>query len=458
VLLKDECGTIVRGITRFPHIRGFSDTSEKYRHLHSRIDPIPLRPIRLALLLIVVVAFSARLGLRLVSGEDEFWRNGYSSYYALAENFVSGKGLCFKTTCAWWPPLYPMFLALGALGWKHYLLIVVPQALVGTGTVLLAYLIGAEVFGARVGILASMVTAVYPYYVRHDTALQETGLLTFWIALSVFLLIRAHRLERRRDWISAGLALAAIALTRASISPFVALALLWAACSAPHGSLTAKFRPAALMLLSLTLTIGPWLIRNWRISGAPVLTSQTGRALWIGNNAETFSRYPNESIDLSTGKALQELSVHDRIELKGLSDREIETSDWYARKAVGFIREHPWTTIRGATRKLLAGFSWRLNPLQGPFAQWTYFLSYAPISILGLAGMFLARNRAESRLIALLFASFVGVTSLFWAHTSHRSHLDIYLIIFSASVCVTIFDSVKDRLRFISPLESGLWL
>jgi hypothetical protein len=26
------------------------------------------------------------------------------------------------------------------------------------------------------------------------------------------------------------------------------------------------------------------------------------------------------------------------------------------------------------------------------------------------------------------------VTAVFWAHTSHRSHLDVYLIIFAASV------------------------
>src|SRR5437667_2005804 len=41
--------------------------------------------------------------------------------------------------------------------------------------------------------------------------------------------------------------------------------------------------------MALFLTVGPWLIRTWRVSGAPVLSSQTGRALWIGNNSETFS-------------------------------------------------------------------------------------------------------------------------------------------------------------------------
>ena len=86
------------------------------------------------------------------------------------------------------------------------------------------------------------------------------------------------------------------------------------------------------------------------------------------------------------------------------------------------------------TRKLIAGFSWKLNPPREPVAQWSYAAFYAPASILGLAGMFLARRRRETLLIAMAFVSFIGVTAVFWAHTSHRSYLDVYLFIFSASL------------------------
>src|SRR5215469_11641226 len=58
----------------------------------------------------LTLAFSIRLGLRLAFGEDSFWSNGYSIYYMLAENIVSGNGLCFRSgfgfenNCAWLPP------------------------------------------------------------------------------------------------------------------------------------------------------------------------------------------------------------------------------------------------------------------------------------------------------------------------------------------------------------------
>src|SRR6266702_1024423 len=95
--------------------------------------------VRFGLVLVAVAAFCARLAVRMAFGEDDFWTNSYSEYYDLAQNVLAGKGLCFETTCAWWPPLYPLFLALTALVGKHYLLIVVPQALMGAGTGLCAF-------------------------------------------------------------------------------------------------------------------------------------------------------------------------------------------------------------------------------------------------------------------------------------------------------------------------------
>src|SRR5439155_19801664 len=102
-----------------------------------------------------------------------------------------------------------------------------------------------------------------------------------------------------------------------------------------------------VIVMALTVTVGPWLMRTWRITGAPVLSSQTGRALWIGNNPDTFSFYPNQSIDLSTAAAAAKLSVQDRAELER-SGTEVGKSSWFAAKGVAFIRQHPWLTIRQA--------------------------------------------------------------------------------------------------------------
>src|ERR1051326_7666740 len=352
--------------------------------------------VRFVLGILAVAAFAVRIAVRMAFGADDFWNNSYSDYYDLAQNVVAGKGLCFETTCAWWPPLYPLFLALTRLVGKDYLLIVIPQALIGTGTVLLVFLIGKEIFGIRAGLIASIVTAIYPYYVMHDTALQETGMITFLVALSVWALLCASRRDGGCDWFLAGVALGAIALTRASVAPFIPLALIWTVWVGAAGNVRERLNKAAFIVMALLVTVGPWLIRNWRVSGAPVLSSQTGRALWIGNNSETFSFYPYQSIDRSTAEAAEKLSPEENAEIERLSRDEIRMSRWYQEKGIAFIREHPSLTVRASLRKLIAGFSWKLNPLREPLAQWSYAAFYIPASILGLAGIFRARRRRET--------------------------------------------------------------
>jgi len=85
-------------------------------------------------------------------------------------------------------------------------------------------------------------------------------------------------------------------------------------------------------------------------------------------------------------------------------------------------------------RKVEAAFSSRLNPWREPWAQAAYAAGYVPVAVLGMAGMILAARRPATPLIAMLFVAFIAVTAVFWAHTSHRVYLDVYLIVFAASV------------------------
>jgi hypothetical protein len=176
-----------------------------------------------------------------------------------------------------------------------------------------------------------------------------------------------------------------------------------------------------------------------------MFSSQTGHALWMGNNPDTFSHYPGESIDRSRDQAHMKLSETDFAEFQQLD--EVSQSDWFAHRALVYMRENPFAVLRGMLRKLDAGFSWRLNPYREPLAQAAYSIGYLPVMILGLTGMFMARGRREVILIGLLFMAFIFVTAIFWAHTSHRSYLDVYWIVFAASVLEKIRTSAEQPER-----------
>jgi hypothetical protein len=49
----------------------------------------------------------------------------------------------------------------------------------------------------------------------------------------------------------------------------------------------------------------------------------------------------------------------------------------------------------------------------------------------------------ERSLVWLQFAGFVVVTAVFWAHTSHRAYLDIYLMVFAAPVILAAGRQVR---------------
>ena len=128
------------------------------------------------------------------------------------------------------------------------------------------------------------------------------------------------------------------------------------------------------------------------------------------------------------------MSETDRVDLQRLANDENGRSNWFAHRALVYMEQNPSQVLQGMFRKLNAGFSWRLNPFREPMAQAAYSIAYLPVAILGLLGMCLARRRHEVILIGLLFIVFICVTAIFWAHTSHRSYLDVYWIVFAASV------------------------
>ena len=384
---------------------------------------------------VVSIAFLVRLGLRLVRGEQDFWVNGYSAYYDLALRLVGGHGWCFgdgHSICAYWPPMYPTLLAGAALTPWPYLTIAIAESLVGAMTVLCAMLLAERLFDRTTGLFAGFVASLYPYFAIHDTALQETSTYTCLTAVSVLLFIKTAGEHTRTLAVLAGGALGLALLTRASLLPFVPLALLWLLCCA-GGPKRGRVRSTLLVAAAFSIVVAPWLIRNTIRVGAPILTSQSGRFLWLGNNAQTFSHYPDESIDVSADAAYEALTPDERRELDRIGG-EVEASAWYAQKGRVYMAAHPALTVRNAFRKIAAGFSWHPSPRRERLAEVVYGASYVPVLVMALAGAI--RHRREWRLHLLiygLFLSFLAVTAVFWAHTSHRSHLDVYLIVFAAA-------------------------
>jgi 4-amino-4-deoxy-L-arabinose transferase-like glycosyltransferase len=394
------------------------------------------------LLWIIFVAFSVRVAVRYYSGAEDFWVNGYGFFFDLAQNMAAGNGITFGDgpPTAFRVPMYPAFLAAVTFGHKAFLPIVLAQALIGAGTVWCAALLARELFGNAAGIIAATITALYPYYVVHDTALQETSLYTFFAALAIVLLLQARRSGSGVMGRCAGLALGAAVLTRANLVPFALLAPLWLAVLGQCRMAPRRQTWWAAVVCSgvLALTVSPWLIRSFLLTGSVTLSTQTGFFLWLGNNPYTFSRYPQESIDRSQAVALAALSSQESSELEAHQHNEAMVDEWFWKKGLVYIRDHPWRTLGNGLRKIVDAFGWLPSPRRSFWPSLAYALSYGPVMILGLWGMWYSRRHWRKHAIFYAqFVAFAAVTAAFFGHTSYRAYLDVYWIVFAAGVLAT---------------------
>ena len=380
----------------------------------------------------VLAAFAIRLAVRMVLGEHTFMNEGYSFYLGMAREIAAHPTAIFSGDLAGRPPLYPSLLAIVGGAHTRFLPILIVQSLIGAGTVFYTYLIGSEIFSRWVGATAAFLAAVYPYYVVHDTAVQETSTMTFLAALATYLLLVATRRRSNRDALLAGVVLAAVVLTRLTMLPFAVLALVWVFFWGTS-SRDARTRLGVFAALPLCAALAGWLGWNARKQGRLTLRDGVASQFWIAHNPGTFSAYPDSSIDLSHRRSLAMLTPAERAEYRSAFRDGTPMESWFAGRAWGYIRQHPGATFRGAIRMLTVGFSWQISPRAPRAKALLYTLSYGPVIALALVGSVLSRS--HWRRLGLIYANviaFVIVTALFWAHTSHRVHLDVYFMILAA--------------------------
>jgi len=399
------------------------------------------------LLWAVIVAFVVRVVVRWHSGAADFWVNGYTFFFDMGRNIANGSGIALAgTPTAFRVPLYPILLAFLTLGYRAFFPIIVAQSLIGAGTVWCTAQITEELFGNAAAVIAASVTAVYPYYVVHDTALQETSLYTLFTALTVVLLMRVRRIGSIPIAATAGLILGAAVLTRANLAPFALLAPLWLLVRGRSSTIPWQRRLLTFLFCAgvTALTVSPWLARSYLLTGSPTLSTETGLSLWESNNPYTFSHYPLESIDRSAEVAFHALDTQQRTELDALRSNEAEVDHWFLEQALNYIRQHPWQTLANSGRKVIAAFWILPSPRRGFWPDLIYCMSYGPIITFGVYAMWAYRKDWREHLIFYaLFTTFIGVTAIFYGHTNYRTYLDLYLIVFSAGLFVKMWQTKK---------------
>jgi 4-amino-4-deoxy-L-arabinose transferase-like glycosyltransferase len=210
------------------------------------------------------------------------WSGGdVADYIALARNLAfnhvfslspDGAGLIVPT--AHRPPLYPALIAI--FWWGDTVpatAVMILQALLGTGTVILVYLIARDRFSRTVALIAGVGMALGPMSSHFAASLMTETLFTFLLTLGFFL-------WGRKRFVWTGFFFGLAMLTRVTLTPFLPILLLLPLLPAWRQ----HWRAHVMIVLVMVAVSSVWVIRNAIVFRRfiPVASSGYGTNLLFG--------------------------------------------------------------------------------------------------------------------------------------------------------------------------------
>ena len=235
---------------------------------------------------VLVLALALRLALLpFTSGGSPMGDAG--NYIVIAQNIIAGRGIVIDDPWivpnlrAFYPPMYPMILALvGSIAPIKALTLISLNFAIDVATAG-AILWLARLCGSRHGVLAAAAWLLWPSTFLAAPIAQKEGLVALLFVLTTALTIYSSRSQRVFGPIGLGVAMGVLALTQPSIVLLPALVAL--VLIKEFASPRAWFVAMVIAALSAAAVLMPWWIRNYLIFDRFVpLTTAGGMTLWIG--------------------------------------------------------------------------------------------------------------------------------------------------------------------------------
>lgn len=346
------------------------------------------------------------------------------------------------------PPLFPgMVAALWTVtGVDHLQVVRVVNILLAMFTAWLVYLLGRDLFDARVGRVAAAVFWLYPSLVFFEFTILTETLFTCLFVGSILLLARLVQRPHAATALAAGAVLGLSALTRSVVWP-MPLVLCPALVLLIPGRLTTRVGLATLVLVGHVAVLTPWAIRNTRLQGVTtVVDTMGGLNLRMGNYEHTPDDRMWDAVslqgELNWGWALRE-------DFPGRTHfTEGEKDKWAQGRALKYMVANPGITLRrsvikvsdffGLEREYAAGIGQGLfTPPRwfGMLASVTIILVYVVVLVAGVAGAWLTPARWREHVTVLLpLLGVLGGHALAFGHSRYHMPLMPVLGVFAVAL------------------------
>ena len=350
----------------------------------------------------------------------------------IARNFLSGKGLVSSSeTVAYRPPLYPLFLAgVYFLFGEGYWPIRIVQSVLGGLSCVMVYYLGEMVLNRRTAKIASGICGIYPFFIFF-TGFELTEILFILLLIGgVLLWLRLKDSLTIKESAFSGIVNGLIVLCRPSALLFILFAsvvflFLW---------WRRNWWKVGILIIFTILTILPWSVRNfYHFKRFVPLTTMTGLSFWEGNNPH------------ATGGLCQYWPE----EIKNMS--EVDRDRYLTKATLRVIVENPSRFFKLLGIKFVR--FWNIVPNYKGFSSFLYnmvsLLSYPPVIITGIYGMFLTKRKWRRFLVFYLsFFSFTLIHMIFVGSIRYRVPVMPFMIIFSSYTLSWMWEKVSHSPRF----------
>jgi 4-amino-4-deoxy-L-arabinose transferase-like glycosyltransferase len=174
------------------------------------------------------------------------------------------------------PPLYPTLeAAISFLGGRTWAWHDIVGILAGTSTVGVVGLLGRRVAGARTGLIAAGIAAVYPLLIAADGSLRSEPLSALLVTLVLLTALGLREAPSVRRALLVGALIGLAALNRGEAVLLLALPFA-----------LAGMRRGGFATLACVAVLAPWFIRCWVVFDQPVFISTNVGGLLAGANCD----------------------------------------------------------------------------------------------------------------------------------------------------------------------------
>lgn len=315
----------------------------------------------IAILLLLGIGIGLRRSLppaTPILGPDSYSYLGVSAALSTPLSW-SNRSLTPKRT-----PGYPLLLRLLQVRTgSERSIVLFQQGLSLLSTVLLFWLTYHFTRSLLASFLAAILTSLAGQTVYYEYSLLSDTLSAAAFLVAIALLVASVQQDAPLLWFGLGLAVGAAALVRPSNLPAFGIAFLYAGFHRRRlRTPLHRFVSALCLFVGIAILLAPWIERNRRLFGRPMLSSLQGYALML--RAESLINYESDLERPLKDLFRQELQtvhvpaaepVHQiRMKFPKTAATEIELNDRMKRIAVEAIRTHPLRYATGTAYEFLA--------------------------------------------------------------------------------------------------------